>query len=130
MHTIYTSVLGVGPGDYPILRHVMRKNNYNIHTADGDGINRRDDNGDGTYFQNTIIVTASFSLFCALVFTIIGLFCGIYIRSKRTMDSRGTIAAINSRSIPVYEDITLNMAPTARKAEKLQVSENMAYGNF
>ena len=110
----------------------MCKNNYNIHIADGDGINKRDDNayGDRIYFQNTIIVTASFSLFCALVFTIIGLFCGIYIRSKRTMDSRGTIAAINSRSIPVYEDITLNMAPTARKAEKLQVSENMAYGNF
>lgn len=54
----------------------------------------------------------------------------MYIRSKRTVDNRGTIAVINSRSIPVYEDIILNMVPTARRAEKLQVSENMAYGNF
>ncbi len=87
-------------------------------------MNKRDDCGDGTYLQNTIIATASSSLFCALVFTIIGLFCGIYIRSKRRIiDNRGTMAAVNL--IPVYEDIR---APIARKAE-LQISENMAYGN-
>lgn len=88
-------------------------------------MNKSDDHDDRTCLQNIIIVAASFSLFCALVFTIIGLFCGIYIGSKRD-DNRGTITAVNL-DLPVYEDIALNMA--LRKADKLDVSENMAYGN-
>ena len=89
-------------------------------------MNKTDDHDDRICLQNTIIVTGSSSLFCAFVFTIIGIFCGIYIRSKR-IDSRGTITAVNL--VPVYEDITLNMARVPRKAENLQVSENLAYGN-
>ena len=87
-------------------------------------MNRSNDHDDRTCLQNIVIVAAGFSLFCALVFTIIGLFCGIYIKSKRD-DNRGTIMAVNL--VPVYEDIILNVA--LRKAEKLDVSENMAYGN-
>lgn len=87
-------------------------------------MNRSNDHDDRTCLQNIVIVAASLSLFCALVFAIIGLFCGICIRSKR-VDNRSTITAVNL--VPMYEDITLNMA--LRKAEKLDVSENMAYGN-
>ena len=102
-------------------------NRLYLSTAEGDSTNNSNDHDDGPCLQNTIIIATSSSLFCALVFTIIGLFCGIYIRSKR-IDNRGTIAAVNL--VPMYEDITLNVAPLKQlNAEKLQVSENMAYGN-
>lgn len=79
---------------------------------------------DSNCLKNTIIITASLSLFCTFVF-VMGIFCGLCIWSRVIENRRSIISTSEVLKSPTYEDIP---SQPVNRAAQLELSGNMAYG--